>query len=186
MTKAKTSAAKTAGKSKTGGANVTPTNARTPRPPVGTGPAPGVTAEQGIPPAGRIGKNTVSSRPVSPGSTNDGALGIAPGGPGKRVPARPRVQEPEGEDRDLGARIRVQATKVGFVDNARRREGDVFDVYEAEFSDRWMVRVNEATPTRTTGPKAALKKIHDEAISGKLAKTGVTEDELNPDPLNAR
>jgi len=150
----------------------TPANPKTPRPPVGTGPAPGVTPEQGIPPAGRIGKNQISSRPVSPGSAND-----APS-PSRRIPARPRVQEPEGEERDLGPLVRVQATRVGFVDNARRREGDVFDVHEAEFSDKWMVRVTEDVPTKITGPAAALKKIHDDALPGKMARSAAETDPL--------
>lgn len=82
--------------------------------------------------------------------------------------ARPRVVEPEGDPRDLGALIRVQATRTGFVDNARRREGDVFDVHEIEFSDKWMIRVDGDTPTQITGPKAALERDHDERLAGKL------------------
>jgi len=109
---------------------------------------------------------------VSPGSAND-----APS-PSRRIPARPRVQEPEGEERDLGPLVRVQATRVGFVDNARRREGDVFDVHEAEFSDKWMVRVTEDVPTKITGPAAALKKIHDDALPGKMARSAAETDPL--------
>lgn len=160
------------------GAIKTPANPKTPRPPVGTGPAPGVTSEQGIPPAGRIGKNSATSRPVAPGNS-----GTPPRG--NRVAARPRVQEPEGPPRDLGPMIRVQATAVGFVDNARRREGDVFDVHEAEFSDRWMVRVTEDTPERVTGPAAALRKIHDDAMPGKIAKGRAAAAEAGDDPLGA-
>lgn len=166
MTKAKTPAARAATK---------------PGKPVGTGPAPGVTKDQGIPEAGRIGKNQITSRPVSPGNTgSDPQPAALMFKGGKRVEARPRVQEPEGEARDLGALIRVQATRVGFVDNARRREGDVFDVHEAEFSDRWMQRVEDTTRERTTGPKEALAKIHDEKLAAKFGP-GATAD----NPLNA-
>lgn len=177
MTKAKAKPVAPRGAVKTPG---TPAKASTPRPAVGTGPAPGITPEQGVPPNARIGKNTVSSRPVTPGNS-----GTQPRG--SRTIARPRVQEPEGEPRDLGPMIRVQATAVGFVDNARRREGDVFDVHEAEFSDRWMVRVTEDTPERITGPAAALRKIHDDAMPGKLAKTAAAKIEAgDTDPLGSK
>lgn len=177
MTKAKaqTAAAATGRTSKTAKAGPAP---------VGTGPAPGVTAEQGIPAAGRIGKNNVTSRPVTPGNSGTQPSAPAPEARGgrKRVTARPRNTVEEGDERDLGPMIRVQATAVGFVDNARRREGDVFDVHEAEFSDRWMVRVHDETPERITGPKAALTKIHDEKLVAKFG-TGAT---VEGDPLGSK
>jgi hypothetical protein len=80
--------------------------------------------------------------------------------------------EPRPDARHLGKLIRVRATKTGFVDNVRRREGDVFDVHAKEFSEKWMETVDGSTPTQITGPAQALKNIHDQAVPGKLKTTG--------------
>lgn len=175
MTKAKAKSATTARAARPAAAA---TKAPAVGKPVGTGPAPGVTSEQGIPTAGRIGKNDVTSRPVSPGNAGDPGPAATARPGGRRIAARKRVAEPEAEERDLGPLMRVQATHVGYIDNVRRREGDVFDVHEAEFSDRWMERVDDNTPERLTGPAASLKRIHDEALPGKLAKGAAADDPL--------
>jgi len=107
--------------------------------------------------------------PEVPGPTPEGRIAAAPPAPGTKPPrARPRRSTDEGPPRELGPLITVRALKTGFVDNVRRREGDVFDVHEVEFSENWMVVVDGDTPRQTTGPAAALKRIHDETIAGRL------------------
>lgn len=71
--------------------------------------------------------------------------------------------------REKGKRIRVAAVRMGYYDHARRRPGDVFDVYEADFSDRWMETVDGSTPIKITTPKQALKAHHDERLAGRVA-----------------
>lgn len=65
----------------------------------------------------------------------------------------------------LGPVMRVKATQTGFYDNARRRAGDVFDIREKEYSDRWMEPVDGSTPKRTTSNKQALKRHHDKTLA---------------------
>lgn len=55
--------------------------------------------------------------------------------------------------------MRVEAIKVGFYANARRRTGDVFTLAQpAEFSSRWMREVADDEPERHTGAQAALDR----------------------------
>lgn len=52
--------------------------------------------------------------------------------------------------------VRVRATALGFYGHIRRREGDVFDVPEELFSERWMQRVSDTEPEKkTTGLQEA-------------------------------
>jgi len=116
-----------------------------------------------------------------------------PPGAERRVPhpkARPRRAIDEAPDRDLGPLIRVRALEVGFIDNVRRREGDVFDVHQVEFSDRWMEPVDGRTPESITGPQAALKGHHDRTMAerGTLRKgaTGAPHDPLGAEAASHR
>lgn len=55
--------------------------------------------------------------------------------------------------------IRVQAKAQGYYGDILRRVGDVFDIAdETAFSDKWMRRVPDDTPTVVTTPNAALEK----------------------------
>lgn len=73
----------------------------------------------------------------------------------------------------LGKKIRVRATQTGFIDNVRRRAGDVFDVREGEFSEKWMETVDGSTPKKATGAQASLTAHHDDVVAERLsAKTG--------------
>lgn len=67
----------------------------------------------------------------------------------------------------LGARIRVRATKMGFIDNVRRRAGDVFDVREGEFSNRWMEVVDGSTPPKATTSKQALRAQNTDDLANR-------------------
>lgn len=96
-----------------------------------------------------------------------------PPGPERRAPnprARPRRGRDELPERDLGPLIRVRAFAVGFVDNVRRRVGDVFDVHLAEYTDTWMETVDGSTPEQITGPQAALKTHHDTVMAERAAQ----------------
>jgi hypothetical protein len=59
-------------------------------------------------------------------------------------------------------RLKVQATRLGYYELQRRRPGDVFFVSDAEaFSDRWMRKVHDDTPVRTTTQAQALRQEQD-------------------------
>lgn len=99
--------------------------------------------------------------------------------------------------RNRPARIKVQATQMGYFDHIRRRAGDVFtipgDTYEEDqvvtdattgrdrtmhragevqaFSTRWMRRVSGSTPERITTGKEDLARQHDELLSSKMGGT---------------
>lgn len=62
---------------------------------------------------------------------------------------------------------KVRALKTGYYDDARRRAGDVFSIDPADFSSKWMEYVSGATPSKTTGPNASIRKQHDEILGGK-------------------
>lgn len=64
--------------------------------------------------------------------------------------------------------IKVRAIEMGYYDHARRRPGDVFVIAnEKAFSKRWMERVDANVPERTTTATEALRKQHDDIISGR-------------------
>jgi hypothetical protein len=89
----------------------------------------------------------------------------------------PTVDEIMAKREALGPEMIVRATRTGYLDDARRREGDVFKIRQKQFSSKWMVPVDGSTPLKTTSNKAALKKFHDETLAeraGSKAKTFAT------------
>jgi hypothetical protein len=91
------------------------------------------------------------------------------------------------------SRIKVRATQPGYYGDARRREGDVFfidgAVYPRDhekagqvmaFSDKWMERVDDSVPERTTTSAEALQAEHDRILGGKVAEASASRDESNP------
>lgn len=69
--------------------------------------------------------------------------------------------------------FKVVATRLGYYDHVRRREGDVFIVDAEHFADAelpggWMERVDALTPERTTTAPQALKQEHDRILGGKV------------------
>lgn len=65
-------------------------------------------------------------------------------------------------------RFKVRATKLGYYGEKRRRVGDVFYVEQEQlFSSRWMERVGEATPERSTTPAEALRRDHVNLTAGR-------------------
>lgn len=71
----------------------------------------------------------------------------------KDVPGAPRVTQPATRG------IKVRATRTGYYDEKRRREGDVFLIREeAAFAKSWMERVDPTTPEHTTSAPEALAR----------------------------
>lgn len=69
-----------------------------------------------------------------------------------------------------GGGFKVRATAMGYYDNERRREGDVFTIqHGGEFSSKWMERVGAGTPEQRTTGQESINRQHDELLSGKLA-----------------
>lgn len=99
-------------------------------------------------------------------------------GPERRVTPMNGVQAPSSsldptkarDGSDLGATIRVTATRVGYIDHVRRRVGDVFDVKEKQFTDSWMEAVDAYTPTKVTSAPQALKRAHDETLAERAGQ----------------
>jgi len=72
--------------------------------------------------------------------------------------------------------IKVRATRMGYYDHIRRREGDVFIIAnKAAFSKMWMEEVDPRTRERTTSAPQALRQAHDEILGGKVTG-GATGD----------
>lgn len=71
--------------------------------------------------------------------------------------------------------IRVRATKLGYYQHERRREGDVFDFSMEHVNTdgslpSWIEPVDRRTPKRTTTPNEALKQQHDEVMRERSAQ----------------
>lgn len=81
--------------------------------------------------------------------------------------------------------IRVKAVfpygGYGFDGRARRRDGDVFDIDEALFSENWMVRVDSATGEPAGGEGEPVASHHAVKLAEELgvdlsAVTGTGKD----------
>lgn len=65
--------------------------------------------------------------------------------------------------------FKVRATRPGYYDLVRRREGDVFTVSGKQaFSSRWMERVSPDTPDKITTGQQHLQQAHDEVLAEKM------------------
>ena len=105
--------------------------------------------------------NTAAARPVA----------AAPAAPAPAAPARPAAPEPV--RRQV---LKVRATRVGFYDNRRLREGDVFVLAKKEdFSAAWMEPVATSVREHVTSAPEALKKQHDELLREKYVPTGTPQ-----------
>lgn len=67
-----------------------------------------------------------------------------------------------------GGRLKVRALAQCFVDNGRRREGDVFTVDRKDFNPKCMEPVDASTREQITGPNAAIAREHDAILGGKI------------------
>jgi hypothetical protein len=85
--------------------------------------------------------------------------------PGTAAPAAPSKKGP----------YRVIATRDGFYDNARRREGNVFTIQnEREFSEKWMAYVDGNTQERTTTGQQVLNQGHDATLLDAIERQKAT------------
>jgi hypothetical protein len=67
-----------------------------------------------------------------------------------------------------GPPLRVRATRMGYYGDVRRRTGDVFTIsHSSLFSKKWMETVAGSTPEKVTTGREALRKQHDEVLSGR-------------------
>lgn len=69
-------------------------------------------------------------------------------------------------------RIKVRALRMGYYDDARRREGDVFTVEARHVTETWMARVRADTPENTTTGQAELRRQHDEILRTRMPAAG--------------
>lgn len=59
--------------------------------------------------------------------------------------------------------MKVRATKLGYYDHRRRREGDVFEIHsEKAFSKLWMEKVGAPAQAPAKGSKKPIKPAVDE------------------------
>lgn len=79
---------------------------------------------------------------------------------------------------------RVRATRLGYYDNKRRREGNVFTIQSSqEFSDAWMEYVDKRTPESITTGQQQIDEARAEILGERFeAKRGATGGE---NPLGA-
>jgi hypothetical protein len=83
--------------------------------------------------------------------------------------------------------IKVRATQMGYYDHARRRDGDVFLIKDAQaFSSRWMEYVDAKTPEQVTTGREELRKKHDEILRDRMPAQGTqfAQDDVD-NPLKA-
>ncbi len=106
---------------------------------------------------------------------------VAPAIRGQKVPLAPKPEALRPQTVPA-ARIKVIATKLGYYDLRRRREGDVFFIKnESEFSHKWMERAEPSTPLKQTTPQEALNKVHDDILGGRVTGDRSTEPLVKDD-----
>lgn len=94
------------------------------------------------------------------------------------MPPSPHAPKAATEPKKKAKRLKVRATRMGYYDHARRREGDVFIVEEADFSSTWMEKVSANTPEQLTTAQKALDQQHDEILAGKVATNAGANQEV--------
>lgn len=83
-----------------------------------------------------------------------------------RLPPTKRAEEP-------AHGFKVKAIELGYYNHLRRREGDVFRLKAAaDFSEKWMVKVAETTPEKTSSSQQELDRKHDEILAGRMPQSG--------------
>lgn len=66
-------------------------------------------------------------------------------------------------------RLKVRATRMGYYDHIRRREGDVFVFAHVEGTPlpSWVEQVDARTPERITTGAQELQRHHDEILASR-------------------
>lgn len=76
--------------------------------------------------------------------------------------------------------VKVTADRVGYYDNKRRREGDVFTIANKAELGSWMRVVDAATPEKLTTGQQEIHKAHDVAVNEMLAAKAAGTGGANP------
>lgn len=92
----------------------------------------------------------------------------------------------------VGQKVKVRATRMGYYDHVRRREGDVF-AYTLGPKEKalpsWVEPVDPRTPERVTTGVQELRQKHDEILRDRMPAQGtpLAHDEPNAkdNPLGA-
>lgn len=108
---------------------------------------------------------------------------------GRTTPTPPRSTNRAAADvvRDAvtrpGLKVKVRATRMGYYDHVRRREGDVF-IYTMGLKETklpsWVERTDPRTPERITTGVQELRQKHDEILRDRnpAGGTPLVNDEL--------
>lgn len=81
--------------------------------------------------------------------------------------------------KDSGETFKVRATKKGFIDH-RRREGDVFLVTAAQFSEEWMEKVDADTPLVSQTSADIGRQQFAEQLAGNPKATRLQANAADP------
>ncbi len=95
--------------------------------------------------------------------------------PAAKPPAAEKIEKASAPRRG----IKVRAIETGYYGEARRRVGDVFVIDKAaDFSSRWMEKVDPETPEKTTSAQKALDRETHALAQGKSAAGGHSGPDL--------
>lgn len=91
------------------------------------------------------------------------------------TPKKPELEPPPGVSRLADqVPVKVQAQRMGFYDEIRRRVGDVFTLKDpAHFSTTWMRIVPGSTPERITSGQQELRRQHTEEMQSRAQAASV-------------
>lgn len=67
-----------------------------------------------------------------------------------------------------GEGLKVRATRVGYYDNIRRREGDTFTIKSEQEKGSWMEYENANVADKTTTGQEAINKQNAELLSERM------------------
>lgn len=85
------------------------------------------------------------------------------------------------------ASMRVQAFRMGYYNEIRRRVGDVFTLHQPDhFSTKWMRFVDANTPEHITTGQQELRKAHQQEVDARRsASTVVASPTGSMNPLGS-
>lgn len=92
--------------------------------------------------------------------------------PGHGKNPAPAATEPKAKTK----RVKVRATRLGYYDHGRRREGDVFVIDDKDFSTTWMERVADSTPEQVSGAQDAIDKANGELKAGRRSSADKSDE----------
>jgi hypothetical protein len=103
------------------------------------------------------------------------------------IPAPRSAKPAEIDGSKLFGPMKVRATRLGYYDLIRRREGDVFFLHDPKgFSAQWMEQVDPRTAEKITTGNQALKQMHDEEMRARSGMATDMEPDAENNPLSAQ